>query len=159
MPAELDRAAMHARARRLLEYWEALRQGDRVPPIESFRIEDLPDLAPEMWIGAVLDGGEDYRIVHAGAALDAWGSFGPPGSRINERFPKRVVELMTGWLRVVVLYARPHWEKTAVSFSPIRIGARIERLAVPFARDGRTVDHVAGISIIDGDSQPDAVRQ
>jgi hypothetical protein len=152
MIAESDREAMHPRARRLLEAWEALRLGEHLPPAETLRIEDLPDLAPEMWIAAVLNGGDDYHVMHAGAALNAWGAFAPPGSRLSERFPKRNLELMTGWLRMVVLYGRPHWEKAALTVSPIRIGARVERLAVPFARDGRNVDHVAGISIVADDS-------
>jgi hypothetical protein len=151
MIAQSDREAMHARARRLLEHWEALRQGERLPPIDALRIDDLPELAPEMWAAAVLNGGDDYHVTHAGAALNAWGAFAPPGTRLSERFPKRTFELMTGWLRLIVLYGRPHWEKAAVTVSPIRIGARVERLAVPFARDGRNVDHVAGISIVADD--------
>lgn len=158
VPTELDRATMHPRALRFLKHWESLRAGDRLPDVETFRIEDIPDLAPEMWIGAVLEGGDDYHVMHAGDALNAWGAFAPPGSRLSERFPKRIFELMTGWLRMVVLYGRPHWEKTALTVSPIRIGARVERLAVPFAKDGRNVDHVAGISIVGGDRTPEIVQ-
>ena len=145
----------HEDIRRLYDYWCSIAPDGRLPGRQQFEPMDIPDLLPNIWLIEV------HR-----EPLRFWRRL--VGTRIEE-FAGR--SLTKGWvadsvdgarqssvhknLAEVVETGQPSWRrgKSLIKFE--KDFSEIERLFLPLASDGETVDMILAITVFYSLSLPD----
>lgn len=146
MEPELDK--MHARARRLLELWESMRPEPGVlPGRQHFDPAAAATLLANI---ALLDVFRDplrfqYRVV--GSALNGAGYTAKAGDWFHDLLPLIPGSRALDSFFPVVATGRPDWYFAASDHRSLRGVLGIERLVLPLARDGRTVDMLLTLTL------------
>lgn len=145
---EPDLEKMHARARRLLEAWTAMRPApDLLPGRQHFDPASVPTLLANM---ALLDVVRDpmrfrYRVV--GSALNAAGYPAKAGDWFNDLHPlvpgSRALDIFMS----VATGGMPDWYFAPRDLVLQRGVVGIERLVLPLARDGVLVDMLLTLTL------------
>ena len=141
---------VHADIRTLFDYWQAISPSDNLPGRQHFDPLDVPDLLPNIWL---ID-------VHRNP-LRFWRRL--VGSRIEE-FAGR--SLTKGWvgdslegarhssvhknLAEVTETGRPSWRRGTSLIKFEKNFLELERLYLPLASDGQTVDMILAITVFYG---------
>lgn len=125
----------------LYDYWRRKRDGVRLPARASIAPEEMVRALPHVLLVDVLDGGRSLRYRLVGTAVAA--GCDPTGRTVRETFPAgeyrdHILGLFEAVLgRSEALYTRHHY--------PGRDARRrdeVERVFLPLAADGRTVDMI-----------------
>lgn len=137
----------HPKIRALADYWLRIQPAARLPGRQHFDPVDVPDLLPNIFLIDVAPGAADftYRLV---------------GSRVVEFFGRDLTgkSFVSAFIRPKVANAyidlcdavktrQPRWRRGRTAFVPTREYAEIERVYLPFAADGDTVDMVLGLMV------------
>jgi hypothetical protein len=132
----------------LVRYWQYLRWKGRLPGRAQFNLDEISVLRPNMRLLDIVPGGSHrYRVRMIGDAHKRQLGFDPTGrwyETLISWFPNSIVELD---LTRVCHWAEPVYRK-GQTIVPYASGAAIvERVHVPLARDGTTVDTVASLTL------------
>jgi len=137
----------HPRIRALADYWQRIHPALGLPGRQHFDPVDLPDLLPNIFLVDVapVAGEFTYRLV---------------GSRVAEFFGKDLTgrSFLEAFVRPksanayidlcdCVAARQPRWRRGKTAFVPSREFTEIERVYLPLASDGETVDMVLGMML------------
>jgi len=140
----------HPRLARLIEYWRGLEPEPGLLPGRS-RIDPmrLPDLLPNLWLVDVVRGEQRlryrYRLV-GDALIDAGAPF-RKGLIVDEMGDVIDQQAAHAALDGVVNTHQPDWRRGAPIVSHLKFVSLLERVLLPLAEDGRTVDCILGMSL------------
>lgn len=131
---------------RLLGYWTGLTERHRLPGAGLFDVAAIPELLSDMYLLSVETGGRRFRIRLMGAHLEEilGGDF--TGRTLDELTCPNDghIAVVLGEHEVVVESGKP--SRTAYDFVTSEFRHfRFERLLLPLASDGSTVDAVVGV--------------
>lgn len=123
---------------RALNYWNSLREGDRLPARRNLRPRDIVDILPHIVLNDVVPGAPDrYRYRLVGTRVAEYYGFDPTGRMLDEvaggEFHDSVVRAFARCRET----RQPQFEHLNRSWSAIH---RYSRLILPLAEDGKTVD-------------------
>jgi hypothetical protein len=140
----------HPRIARMIDYWRELAPGPGlVPGLKHFDPMRVPDLLPNLWLLDVVreDGRLRYRFRLVGDALiDAGAPFRKGlfvdelGDQVDQAAAHAVHDGLVGSLQ-------PDWRRGRPIVKHLRFIALLERVLLPLAADGRTVDHILAMTI------------
>jgi len=140
---------MHPRARQLLDYWESIRPAPNVlPGRENFQPAAVAPLLASLSLLDVFRNPLRFRYRVVGSSLTVAGYSARAGDWFDEVVPplprgERPAEPMIE----VVHSGRPSWVLAPPRMPQVRGVAEIERLILPLARDGRTVDMLLNLTL------------
>lgn len=143
----LPRAA-HPDIAMLVRYWQHIHAEGRLPGFAHFNLDEVSVLRSNMRLLDVVPGGPcRYRVRMIGAAHKRQLGFDPTGGWYEDlvsRFPNSIVVLD---LTRVCHWAEPVYRKGQTIVPYASRTAVIERVHVPLASDGVTVDCVASLTL------------
>ncbi len=150
MPKDHPATSWHPKIQALYDYWAAIRPRDRrLPGRQHFDPMAIPRLLPDIWL---LDVAREplrlrYRVIGTGIVealgrelTGAWmdevhANFGPEAAT----FPD---------YRWVVEERQPHWRRGRPMFASLLDKCtELERILLPLARDGETVDMILSLTV------------
>ncbi|MBI3504874.1 MAG: PAS domain-containing protein [Proteobacteria bacterium] len=141
---DLPPAASHPDFRRFYDYWRAAAPAGCLPGRQHVDpLVDLPQLIPSIVLYDAVPGGEGlrFRIRVAGETLVEIMGTAPTGRFIDEFVvADRRAQLNEAFSQVVRARAAHYWENQI--WTAGRQYIRMQRLALPLARDGRIVDMI-----------------
>lgn len=151
LPAACDptlvRDRLQHRIATLVDHWQAISPAGRLPGRQHFEPLAVVKLLPNLWLLDVIDGGIDFRVRILGTEIEDVGTWARTGATLQESFPAPEAGVLCHELRKVVKTGRPIWHENGLFFTPSRTISGVERVALPLARDGKTVDMILGMTV------------
>jgi len=143
MPVSLDNP-LH---RELYDYW-CLKRGSRaMPGRQDIDPIELKRLLPHLLLTDVIDGGKRFRFRLVGTAIQEAFGRNMTGFHIDEVMTSPYLEFISALYRDIVEKQKPIYSESTY-YSQHTVGMRAERLMLPLASDGATVDMVVSIQTI-----------
>jgi hypothetical protein len=135
---------------RLFDYWHAKRQGDRLPARADIDPADLRHLLPRLALIDVLREGDGlaFRYRLTGTEIVNRAGRDPTGKRFDELYRGDYLQTATATYRQVVETGRPHTSDRVYPLVPGREYMSYDRLLLPLANDGVTVDMVMLLIVV-----------
>ena len=133
----------------LLRYWESRRQGDRLPARGDIDPLDLTPLLPHLLLLDVerTDDSLRFRFRVAGTAFTTLMGRDVTGLRVDELGPPDRVMPVHDALADIVRTGRPCFLAGRPTPHSDRF-ARVKRLGVPLATDGRAIDMILAVWLV-----------
>ena len=128
----------------LYRLWQAKRSDARIPARIEFGLDELRPLMGRIAILDVIDGGADFRFRLYGSNIANAYRGEMTGKSVREYRPHFYATITSGYLQCVASRA-PHYDRLEVDDQMMLY--RWERLILPLAADGTTVDMLLVASI------------
>lgn len=134
---------------RLMEYWRELAPGPGVLPARRhFDPMLVPDLLPNIWLIDVVRGAPNrYRYRLIGSALTDAGAPIKPGMFIDELGEHIEQDAAHAAFEGVINTRQPDWRRGPPIIKHLKFIATLERVLLPLAEDGQTVDVILGMTV------------
>jgi hypothetical protein len=140
----------HPRIARMIAYWREIAPAPGlVPGKQHFDPMRVPDLLPNVWLLDVVreDGSLRYRFRLVGDALIDSGAPFRKGLFVDE-LGDRVDQAAAKTIHDRVVNTRePDWRRGPPIVKHLKFIALLERVLLPLAEDGRTVDHILAMTV------------
>lgn len=134
----------HWRVRLIHEYWSLKRRdGGDLPGYQDINLGEMPDLVPYVWLIDVAHRPMRFRFHTIGSVLVTWAGEDNTGKWFDEVWPTYDPAVFVE----VVERRQPSWTRGPSAFRPERRDYEIERVRLPLARDGKTVDMILALSV------------
>ena len=140
----------HEDHRALYAYWHGKRSGDRLPGRADVDPAELRQLLPRLALIDVLRGdqGPAFRYRLTGTEIVSRAGRDPTGKRFEELYSGDYLKTANETYRQVVETGRPHTSDRVYPLVPGREYMRYDRLLLPLAGDGVTVDMVMLLIVV-----------
>ena len=140
----------HEDHRVLYAYWQDRRQGDRLPARADIDPSDLRHLLPRLALIDVLreDAGLAFRYRLTGTEIVNRAGRDPTGKRFDELYQGDYLHTANETYRQVVDSGQPHTSDRIYPLVPGREYMSYDRLLLPLAGDGVTVDMVMLLIVV-----------
>ncbi|WP_156092670.1 PAS domain-containing protein [Rhodovibrio salinarum] len=140
----------HDEHRQLYDYWRSKRQGDRLPSRADINPADLRFLLPRLALIDVLREHDNLTFRHrlTGTEIVARSGRDPTGKRFEELYRGEYLQTALATYREVVETGRPNTSDRVYPLLPGRDYMRYDRLLLPLAADGVTVDMVMTLIVM-----------
>lgn len=146
---EIPRQA-HPKVREVHRYWMSLAPApDKLPGRRHFDPAAVTSLLPNIWLIDVVHDPLRFRFRLLGTTVEKFAGRRMTGRWVDEELgPETRDEVLTN-LTEVVETRQPSWRRGPSLIIPEKTVATLERLYLPLATDGRTVDMVLGLTIFE----------
>jgi hypothetical protein len=132
----------HENIRQIVTYWHAIRPGDRLPGRQHFDPLDLPKLLPNIRLLDVVGDPPRFRIRLMGTRLREFFGTEQTGRWLDELFPNLEGSMTHRELLLTIETCAPRWRRGTPALDIGKDFLEMERVYLPFARDGRSVDMI-----------------
>jgi hypothetical protein len=141
--------APHPKIARLIAYWQSLAPAPGLlPGRRHFDPVAVPELLPHVWLIDVEPGPPlrfRYRLI--GTALIEAGAPMRKGDYFDEVRNQPARDEVTDMLEAVVRERQPNWRRGAPKVAHAKHVSQLERIVLPLASDGQTVDILLGMTL------------
>lgn len=140
----------HWRIRLIHDYWR-LKQIERLtttkdgglPGLRDIDLQEISQVAPYVWLIDVAPDAMRFRFHSVGEVIKIWAGEDNTGRWFDEIWPTYDPIAFID----VALSRRPSWCRGPSGFRPERREHEIERVRLPLATDGTTVDMILALSV------------
>jgi hypothetical protein len=133
----------------LYAYWRSKAPGEGVlPGRRHIDPVEIPKLLPYVFLLDVVDDIRRFRVRLVGTALIETGTPARVGDFMADHMPPDTRAASLADLENVVQSREPWWFRGPVFLQHQTYVSEVERLVLPLAADGRTVDMLLGMSVI-----------
>jgi hypothetical protein len=140
----------HPKTVQLYEYWRRVTpDGAVLPGRQHIDPLDIPKLLDNVWLLDVVDGCR-FRMRLIGGAPLRVGIYGKVGDYLDQFFEGRIEHPALGDFHFVVAERKPVWFRGGAFMRHRSEMAELERLFVPLAADGATVDIIMCLTVFFG---------
>jgi hypothetical protein len=141
---QLTARLQHAEHRRVYEYWLRKCRDERLPARADIDPVDLRRQLPRLALVDVLRKPDGLQFRHrlTGTEIVERAGRDPTGKRFDELYSGSYLQTALATYRHVVETGRPHLSERSYPLVPDRQYLQYDRLLLPLAADGRTVDMV-----------------
>ena len=132
----------------LFDYWRSKAPAEGgLPGRQHIDPVDIPRLLQYLWLLDVVSDVRRFRVRLVGTALIVSGTPARAGDFLADFMPlhKRAASLAE--LETVVQSRQPWWHRGSVILRRDKYASEAERLVLPLAADGSTVDMLLGITV------------
>jgi len=138
---------MHPDIKNLYEYWCSIAPTSRLPGRQHFDPLDVPVLLPRLLLIDVHR--EPLRFQHrlVGSKIEEFAGENLTGRRYADRLAGSNLRRVENYLKRVVELKQPSWRRGKPLIRWEKEYVELERLYLPLARDGKTVDMILAISV------------
>lgn len=133
----------HPRIQAILDYWLSLHSGEGLPGRQHFDPVDIPTLLPNLWLIDVTHDPIRFRMRLVGTRIAAYAGEDNTGRWIDERWP----DYNNAPLKHVMEQRAPSWWRGPSQFRPEKSYFELERVRLPLAQDGVTVDMILCLTV------------
>lgn len=147
---DADLELRHDDHQALYAYWRSKQQGDRLPARADIDPADLRSMLPRLALIDVLreDEGLAFRYRLTGTEIVNRAGRDPTGKRFDELYRGEYLETAKETYRQVVETGQPHTSDRVYPLVPGREYMSYDRLLLPLASDGTTVDMVILLIVV-----------
>jgi hypothetical protein len=135
----------HPKIRALTDYWLRIRPAAGLPGRRHFDPVDIPDLLANIFLIDVAPGAADFIYRLVGSRVVEFFGADFTGKSFQSAFIRPNAAHAYRDLRETVRLRQPRWRRGKTAFVPSREYTEIERVYLPLAADGETVDMVLGM--------------
>lgn len=135
----------HPKIRALTEYWLRIHPQSGLPGRQHFDPVDVPDLLPNVFLIDVTPGTTDFTYRLTGSRVVEFFGADFTGKSFQSAFVRAKTANAFIDLCETVTLRQPRWRRGKTAFVPAREYTEIERVYLPLAADGETVDMVLGL--------------
>lgn len=136
-------AHCHPKIRAIFDYWRAVHPAVGLPGRQHIDPVDIRSLLPNVWLMDVLRDPVRFRLRLLGTRIVAYAGEDNTGKWVHELWPDSNVAP----LREVVETGHPILWRGPSHFRPEKSYFELERIRLPLARDGVTVDMIFGLTV------------
>ena len=144
---EIDTSAWSPQPRELLAYWRGIHPPSGLPGRRHFDPTAIPALLPNLWLLDVHRNPYRFRFRLVGSEVEAADEKVRAGNFLDEISPPETRAAITKLLADAVENPRPLWYRGKPYLGYVERSHRIERLTLPLASDGRTVDMLLNLTL------------
>ena len=137
----------HPKIRALTDYWLRIHPAAGLPGRQHFDPVDIPELLPSIFLIDVAPGAVDFTYRLCGSRLVEFFGADFTGKSFQSAFIRPKAAHAYRDLQESVRLRQPRWRRGKSAFVPSREYAEIERVYLPLAADGETVDMVLGMML------------
>jgi hypothetical protein len=133
----------------IYEYWRRIAPGaGLLPGRQHLDPADIPKLLPNVWLVDVVGTPARFRTRLIGTALQKAGIPLSPGVFMDDAVPPALKETLLSHLRHVAASREPQWRRGRPYLPHATEVFEIERIFLPLAADGTTVDMLLNLSVL-----------
>lgn len=129
--------------RAVVEYWLSKHPESGLPGRQHIDPVDIPHLLPNVWLIDVVRDPLRFRFRLMGTLVVEYAGEDNTGKWFDERWP----ESDPAFLHSVVETRQPTWARGRSNWRPEKDYFEIERVRLPLARDGETVDMILVLTV------------
>jgi len=153
-PAESNESAVgavpescHPRIQSIYDYWLRIHPARGLPGRQHFDPVDIPSLLANIYLIDVAPGGAEFTFRLMGTRAEAFfgGSF--TGQPVSSAYVADHKSRTYADIAAMRQDRRPRWRRGPTYYVRNRELAMVERLYLPLARDGETVDMILGLVV------------
>lgn len=134
----------HPKIRQIVAYWEAKHPAESVlPGRQHLDPVDIPQLLPNVWLVDVARNPYRFRFRLLGTAVVEYAGEDNTGKWFDEAMPDFDPRVFVD----LVETGEPSWQRSASRMRPYKEYRELERVRLPLARDGRTVDMILCLTV------------
>ncbi|MET4698885.1 hypothetical protein ABIE65_001907 [Constrictibacter sp. MBR-5] len=139
---------LHPRVRAIVAHWATMGQQDRLPGRQHLDPRTIPRLLPNVWLVDVeRSRALRFRYRLAGTRITRAFSEDPTGRHLDEVHQDFGSNGVARYLEEVVETGLASWRSGKPAFWELHDFTHIERVYLPLAADGETVDMILAFSI------------
>lgn len=151
------RQTYHPKIRKIIDYWQSIHPESGLPGRQHIDPSDFPDLLPHVRLVDVVGDPPRFRVRLCGDRIrDHFGSC-QQGQYYDEMYPGFKDRPTFSDFIEAIATGKPSWNKGSCELNPERIHVPLERIVLPLASDGKTVDMLLVISLF-GEAGADSTR-
>lgn len=133
----------HPKIKALVDYWLSIHPDKGLPGRQHFDPRDIPTLLSNIWLVDVFQEPLRFRFRLFGTRIVDYAGEDNTGKWLDERWPDFDAEV----LKAVIDSKQPSWSRGASVFRPEKDYYELERVRLPLARDGETVDMILVLTV------------
>jgi hypothetical protein len=142
---------MHPKVRQIYEYWRSIHPAEGLPSIQHFDPAAVHTLLPHIWLLDVLRNPYRFRYRLVGGEITAAGGPARRGQLMEEQQGGPIPDRIQSALIDMVERHEPDWYRGRPLAAHVEHIHSLERISLPLAGDGRTVDVILNLSIFNFD--------
>lgn len=140
----------HPKVREIHRYWQSIAPAPGVlPGRRHLDPTDLPSLLPNVWLVDVVREPVRYRFRLLGTVVEKFAGRPLTGRWLDGTLDPSTRDEVLANLDAVVDSRQPSWRRGPSLIVPEKKVMTLERLYLPLAADGRTVDMVLALTIFE----------
>jgi hypothetical protein len=145
----------HPKIRKIYDYWRYIHPASGLPGRQHLDPLDIPDLLPHIRLIDVVGDPPRFRVRLCGDRIRAY--FGSPQQDrfFDEMFPSFTSRASYVAFMNAIVTGEPSWDAGACDLNPAKVFMPMERIVLPLAADGRTIDMLIMISLFGEDARAD----
>ena len=137
-------ADCHPKIQQIVDYWRTMHPGNgALPGRQHLDPMDIPTLLPNIWLVDVAREPLRFRFRLIGTAVVEYAGEDNTGKWFDEALPDFVP---TAYVDVVET-RMPSWQRSASRMRPYKLYHELERVRLPMASDGETVDMILCLTV------------
>lgn len=141
------RQDFHPKIRKILDYWMSIHPESGLPGRQHIDPSDFPDLLPHVRLIDVVGDPPRFRVRLCGDRIrDHFGSC-QQGLYYDDMYPGFAGRPSFSDFMQAIETGAPSWNKGTCELNPEKIHVPLERIVLPLASDGKTVDMLLVISL------------
>lgn len=134
----------HPKVRMICDYWRSVHpEGGGLPGRQHIDPVHIPSLLPNIWLIDVAREPYRFRFRLVGTQVVDYAGEDNTGKWFDERLPDFNPEVLID----VVESAKPSWSRGRSVMRPEKNYYELERVRLPLASDGRTVDMIMSLTV------------
>ncbi len=139
---------MNPLIRALYEHWRSIHPPEGLPGRQHFDPTAIPKLLPNVWLVELATNPHRFRYRVIGSALLDWGTPLRTGDWLHEAVPEPAARKdMEAFFITAIESRAPHWRRGEPTIAHSTYIAELEVIALPLARDGRTIDQLLNATV------------
>ena len=137
----------HPQIKTIFEHWQSMAPGDGLPARRHFDPADVPRLLPNIWL--IDFHREPLRFSRrlVGSKIEEFAGKSLQGGWVGDRLDEQRLSSVTRHLTDVVESGKPSWRRGKPLIEYRKVHREIERLYLPLASGGETVDMILALSV------------
>lgn len=135
----------------LFDYWRSIHPEDGLPGRRHFDPMDIPQLLGNIWLLDVTRDPLRFRFRLVGTEIVKFTGRDPTGKWLDEVYPDYEKTEAYRFHRACTLHGAPAYRKSGVLSNPGRDYVEAERIYLPLAEDGKTVDILLIMTLYKGE--------
>ncbi len=138
---------LHPKIERIVDYWTSIHPESGLPGRQHLDPVDIPELLPHIRLIDVVGNPPRFRVRLCGSRIrDHFGSC-QLGKFFDEMYPSFAERPSYADFMSAVETRQPAWNRGHCELNPEKLHVPLERVVLPFASDGQTVDLLLVISL------------
>lgn len=138
---------VHPKIRRIFEYWLAIHPDSGIPGRQHFDPVDVPDLLPHIRLIDIVGDPPRFRVRVCGERVRDHFGIPQQGRFYDEMFPGFISRPSYRDFMAAIATRLPQVHRGHCELTPDKEFVPLERIVLPLAGDGETVDMILAVSL------------